>query len=104
MFYTYHQKKKAEISVVSLSCLDELNIAVGTGVLFQATGQEIEQSPRGVPKPDMSIFENPVKNSKVQCFTDFQSYPTRRARLRSKRMSWQTAFMFSYPRLFANFG
>jgi hypothetical protein len=34
------------IRVVSLSCLDELNIAVGTGVLFQATGQEIEPSPR----------------------------------------------------------
>jgi len=33
----------------------------------------------------MSMFENPVRMSKVQCFLDFQSYPTRRAGLRSRR-------------------
>ncbi len=31
--------------VVSLSCLDELDITVGTGILFQAADQEIELAP-----------------------------------------------------------
>ncbi len=36
---------KPEFSVVSLSCLDELDITVGTGILFQAADQEIELAP-----------------------------------------------------------
>ncbi len=31
--------------VVSLRCLDELDLSVGTGILFQATDQEIELAP-----------------------------------------------------------
>ncbi len=31
--------------VVSLSCLDELDLSVETGVLFQVTGQKIEPAP-----------------------------------------------------------
>ncbi len=34
-----------QIWVVSLSCLDELDITVGTGILFQAADQEIELAP-----------------------------------------------------------
>ncbi len=33
------------MSVVSLRCLDELDLSVGTGILFQATDQEIELAP-----------------------------------------------------------
>ncbi len=48
---TRHAHKRFEISadikfsVVSLSCLDELDITVGTGILFQAADQEIELAP-----------------------------------------------------------
>ncbi len=34
-----------EFQVVSLSCLDELDLSVETGVLFQVTGQKIEPAP-----------------------------------------------------------
>ncbi len=34
-----------KILVVSLSCLDELDLSVETGVLFQVTGQKIEPAP-----------------------------------------------------------
>ncbi len=34
-----------QIWVVSLRCLDELDLSVGTGILFQATDQEIELAP-----------------------------------------------------------
>ncbi len=34
-----------QILVVSLSCLDELDLSVETGVLFQVTGQKIEPAP-----------------------------------------------------------
>ncbi len=39
------KKPFVEIQVVSLSCLDELDLSVETGVLFQVTGQKIEPAP-----------------------------------------------------------
>ncbi len=39
------KKRSMGILVVSLSCLDELDLSVETGVLFQVTGQKIEPAP-----------------------------------------------------------